>query len=592
MAAVLARLEDYLDIPTETLFSKEQSERLLFDDTRFTRTKKYHWAMQWLGKMSKCMGPMIREIEEMEQNGLPFLRDSARKHKIRTGVSDPKGKDLVTEKSFHRKAARAREVRDRIEAKIEEVKDLRDALVNASGVLESRAAVSQADTVYTLTVLMLIYLPVTTVIGVFSMGILPHSSQTLKAFGISMCSVFFATCLLAFNLGSVLTLVSIKTQRVCRSLQQSMYNVGPSWKKRSHDLKDISEAELLIAREKRIPVAWFYTWYALIWIFMCFPSQELREVGGIMEFIRKTRAGGSEGQLMADGRWIWNGVMIPLRVLLLPLHAVTLFLDYILLVVFSESLVGRVEHKEKEDDDDDSDDEGMEDGKDLTAADYGQKQTYESIALVNPDETPKPDATSVSPWKTRFTKPVAILKEFSHLGLGAAGNQEKPVPEPPIPTTTSQTDPPPNPPTEVAEPATEPTSLSLHQSFVEIVTAAHSKLEQEAQGNYSDEASSCESNDDSDDDDDDDEQAEEENSENEDGIDGEGSDDNQDRDDDGSGEEKDDKESTSSTTPLRPTASAYLPTIETTPALGSFSGIIGGIMRGGKSEERDLERGP
>jgi hypothetical protein len=37
---------------------------------------------------------------------------------------DPKGKDLVTEKSFHRKAARAREVCDRIEAKIEEVKDL------------------------------------------------------------------------------------------------------------------------------------------------------------------------------------------------------------------------------------------------------------------------------------------------------------------------------------------------------------------------------------------------------------------------------------------------------------------------------------
>jgi hypothetical protein len=74
--------------------------------------------------MSKCMGPMLLEIEEMEQVGLPFLRDSARKHKIRTGSMDPKGKDLVTEKSFHRKAARAREVCDRIEAKIEEVKDL------------------------------------------------------------------------------------------------------------------------------------------------------------------------------------------------------------------------------------------------------------------------------------------------------------------------------------------------------------------------------------------------------------------------------------------------------------------------------------
>jgi hypothetical protein len=433
---------------------------------------------------------------------------------------------------------------------------------------------------------MIVYLPVTTVIGVFGMNVLPSTSQTLKAFGISMGLVFFVTCLLGFNLGSVLTFFRIKTQKVCYSLQQSMYNVGPAWKKRSHDLKDISEAELLIAREKRIPVVWFYTWYALIWLFMCFPSQELRAVGGVMELVRKTTTGGSEGGLLADGRWIWNGVMVPLRVLLLPLHAVILCLDYIFLVIFSESIVGRGEDKEEDEDED----EDSDDGKDEGAADYGQKPTYESIALVNPDESQKSAVVTVSPWKTRLTKPVAILKEFSHLGLEAAGSQDKAVPAAPG---KSATEPPPNPHAEVAEPSTASTNLSLHQSFVEIVAAAQSKLEQEEQGNYSDEESSCESNDGSEGDDD---ETDKENGEDDGEESGEESGEDHDGGEDDFGEEQgeneEDKGSTSSTAPLRPTAPEYLPPVEMTSTLGSFSGIMGGIMRGGKSGERDLEKGP
>lgn len=90
------------------------------------------------------MEPLISEINDMEERGLPELRKFSNAHKARAGIVSVKGIDeLSTEKAFRRKATRARDVRDRINAKINEVKDLRDALVNASGVLESRAAVSQ-----------------------------------------------------------------------------------------------------------------------------------------------------------------------------------------------------------------------------------------------------------------------------------------------------------------------------------------------------------------------------------------------------------------------------------------------------------------
>jgi hypothetical protein len=116
-----------LEVPVDTLFKKEDNERLLFDDVRFTRTKKYHWALQWLGKLSKSMVPLLQEIEEVVQDGLPILRENASAHKQRAGIKNnkvEKKSGLRAERTFMRKVARAREMRDRIETRMNEVKDL------------------------------------------------------------------------------------------------------------------------------------------------------------------------------------------------------------------------------------------------------------------------------------------------------------------------------------------------------------------------------------------------------------------------------------------------------------------------------------
>jgi hypothetical protein len=592
MASVLKRVDDYLDIPLETLLSKEASERLLFDDTRFTRTKKYHWAMQWLGKMSRCMETLIKEIDRMEYSGLDFLEKAAFRHKQRAGITHQKSRGLQTKKAFLQKAARAREIAERIERKREEIKDLRDALVNASGVLESRAAVSQADTVYTMTVLMILYLPATTVISVFGMDIIPSGSQTMTAFGITMGTVFLVTMLLGFNLGSVLTFFSLQAQKIMYRLQSSMRGLGGAWERRSDDLKHIADAELLLAREKRIPVTWFYTWYALMWGFIVFPAQELRSIGGVRGLVK-----GKSTQLQEN--WFWNGVMVPLRVVMLPVHAIVVGMDYLLLLIFGEAMVGKEEEDELE-----------EDGIEEVAADEEDTgkngEAYETVPLSSEEPETTISETKEGGWKARFTKPAALIKEFAYFGLEEAGEQEVEVADDttaePSPADDSQ---------KIDPDATDTTDNDVQKSLTATVARANERCNRPRDDNeeYSDEDSSCsehededdEKDDNDDDEDDDDEESEPddgekegnnvENSENLDPEREQGDGELHDERSDKSGEHNDTDEgagSTSSATPLKD-KSPELPKLET--SHGSISELMSGIIARRKSQERDLERG-
>ncbi|KAI5819654.1 hypothetical protein BZA77DRAFT_384900 [Pyronema omphalodes] len=599
MSAVLQRLDDYLDIPLETLLSKEDSERLLFDDTRFTRTKKYHWAMQWLGKMTRCMETLIKEIDRMEYSGLDFLEKAAFRHKQRAGITHQKSRGLQTKKAFLQKAARAREVSGRIDRKREEVKDLRDALVNASGVLESRAAVSQADTVYTMTVLMILYLPATTVISVFGMDIIPSGSQTLTAFGITMGTVFLATIMLGFNLGSVLTFFSLQARKMMYRLQSSMRNFGGAWKRRSDDLKDISDAELLLAREKRIPITWFYTWYALMWGFIAFPVQELRSIGGARELVK-----GKSTQLQEN--WLWNGVMVPLRVVMLPVHAVVVGMDYLLLLIFGEAIVGK---KEKDELNEDVIEEIL-----ANEVDSGKNGVvHETIPLNSEQSETAGSKTEEIGWGAKFKKPVTVIKEFAHFGLGDPEEQVE-VPDDttkePLPADDSQT---------TAPDALDISDDDVQKSLTAAVARANersNRLRDDSQ-EYSEEESSCsehddedeeeddddDDDDDSDDDDDDDDDDESEQDEDEEEGNNAGNSENPNPEQEqGDGEQHDVSsdeggEHNNTDEGSRRNSSATLlkdkPTELQKPktSRGSISELMSGIIARRKSQDQDLERG-
>lgn len=106
------------------MFNQQDNEKLLFDDHQFSRSKRYHWALQWLRKMSDSMNELVAAIEEFEKTSLLHLRRNAQAHRIRSDVK--KGKiqsELSSEKVFERKVERAKQLKAKIEAKYTEIKD-------------------------------------------------------------------------------------------------------------------------------------------------------------------------------------------------------------------------------------------------------------------------------------------------------------------------------------------------------------------------------------------------------------------------------------------------------------------------------------
>ncbi|KAI5837489.1 hypothetical protein DFP73DRAFT_315775 [Morchella snyderi] len=399
MWKVLDQLEMELGDRADALFFTEENEKLLFDDHQFSRTKRYHWALQWLKKMSDGINEFVTAIEEFEKISLPNLRRNAQAHRIRSRVRMAKA-ELSSEKVFERKVERAKKLRAKIEAKYSEIKDFRDALVSASGVLESRAAVSQAESMHTLTVLMIIFLPLTVVIALYSMPFMPETYQTLSAFGVTMGLVIMTTLILGLNLGSIILLFANKSQRFGTYLQSSMLVVGDSWAEKGKLLQDTDEAENLVRRGKRVPAELWYTWYCVVWIFFLLPATELYKIGGLRclmntGYVKMTASSQSNPPNYSEP--LWAIAIIPLRIALLPVHFLTIVADYFLLMIFSKTLLGW----------------DCSSGGFMPARAKPMSSRQGTIkGDVDLDEK------TIPPWKQRLWDPIAILKEIPTRGIG------------------------------------------------------------------------------------------------------------------------------------------------------------------------------
>lgn len=242
------------------------------------------------------------------------------------------------------------------------------------------------------------------------MDVLPPSSKTLNTFGITMGLVFFGTLVFGLNLGSILILGTKQAQVFGKYLQASMIHVGEScvgdsWAKKGKVLKDTDEAENLVRRGKKVPAELWYTWYCVMWLMFLLPANELYDVGGLRGLVSKVGyVRLKSGAKPSKPEKAWAITIIPLRVLLLPLHAVTISIDYVLLVVFSGALLGwKVEDSAS---------------KDLHS-EYNSNLKQASIQTIDSSAGRESTSTieSASPWVKRFTDPISILKKIPECGL-------------------------------------------------------------------------------------------------------------------------------------------------------------------------------
>lgn len=171
------------------MFQSDIRDKLLFEDDKYTYSRRYFWASQTLGIM---IDSMIAMKDAYEDNFTDEVWEG--RHRTLWPLVDP---DSVRNKYYRKKLSA---VRDRFKLQLSridklikecekrryEIERLREQLFSGTSVMEARKSVQQAEitvqqghNIKLLTLVNLFFLPLTFVTSVFGMENLPDSQWTL-----------------------------------------------------------------------------------------------------------------------------------------------------------------------------------------------------------------------------------------------------------------------------------------------------------------------------------------------------------------------------------------------------------------------------
>ncbi|KAK0514793.1 hypothetical protein JMJ35_002172 [Cladonia borealis] len=180
---VLDSLDEQTTLPSSITFDSELRQGILFEDRNFSNSKRYFWALQSLRLFAEHIEGTLRSI--------PNVFISIR-------LSDSSLEDYETvEGSLKEMQEQFGELRDRIERKRQAIESLRDGLFSASSVAEGRIALEQNGNIRLLTLVTIVYLPLTLAASIYSMRVLPLSAGIVSYLVVTilMCAVTYALVL-------------------------------------------------------------------------------------------------------------------------------------------------------------------------------------------------------------------------------------------------------------------------------------------------------------------------------------------------------------------------------------------------------------
>ncbi|KAK4232000.1 hypothetical protein QBC38DRAFT_465130 [Podospora fimiseda] len=185
--------------PNQFMFDVRLRDKLLFEDSHFTYSRRYFWAYNTLGVINEG----IRSMSTAYLN--TFTKDFwAGKHPTLFPISDP---DCDSEylgilnslkQELDSIIAELKLMYDKNEATRTEIRSLREQLFSGSSVKESRRAIEQGDNIKILTSVSMIFLPLTFVVSIFSITTIDIkiSDPRFAITVISVCIPFFLLILL------------------------------------------------------------------------------------------------------------------------------------------------------------------------------------------------------------------------------------------------------------------------------------------------------------------------------------------------------------------------------------------------------------
>ena len=138
---------DFILDSGNSLMEPAEHDNLLFDDSAFSRSRKYFWAIESLSEFESTISDNLRQWELYRQARLDPLADI---------LPDPDRRQLIHVETQYRALQNQRET---FRQKLASIRALRDALFNASAVIESRAATRLGENVKLLTFVSIFFLP-------------------------------------------------------------------------------------------------------------------------------------------------------------------------------------------------------------------------------------------------------------------------------------------------------------------------------------------------------------------------------------------------------------------------------------------------
>ncbi|KAF4968789.1 hypothetical protein FZEAL_10342 [Fusarium zealandicum] len=189
------RVTKLITPPTEFMFDPKLRDKLLFEDKHFTYIRRYFWAYNTLAVVNTGIKAMIAAYVDT------FTEDFwAGTHPILWPHPAPETADAAAYREHMANLRRELdkvvhelgEVLKRNERTRKEIENLRDQLFSGSSIKESRRAIEQGDNVRILTMISMIFLPLTFVTSVFGMTdfIIPANDWRFALTMILVCVPF------------------------------------------------------------------------------------------------------------------------------------------------------------------------------------------------------------------------------------------------------------------------------------------------------------------------------------------------------------------------------------------------------------------
>ncbi|KAI9875145.1 MAG: hypothetical protein M1830_008824 [Pleopsidium flavum] len=194
---VVITLEERLESHEDSIFNERTLADTFVDDNRFTRTKEYSWTVQVLRLFHNSLVKLLESWESFQAGEVQYFR-----------VKDNDDLDKLWRSylaSIEEDITELRFLRRSLQQRIEMFVNMRNGLVNASALVESRAATEQGKNIGSLTRVTVVYLPLSLATSIFSMAIMPREASW-TAYVLLLILLFGSTILVVFNLGLMTTL--------------------------------------------------------------------------------------------------------------------------------------------------------------------------------------------------------------------------------------------------------------------------------------------------------------------------------------------------------------------------------------------------